>query len=188
MILDDYVEKVIFSPILKEDENSKVKQITPALVKNGKIDISCAKTVSSSRTNDRNRDLSIYYIRKGDILFLSKGSQIYSILVEKDYHETVACQLYYVLRIKKDYNPVYINWYLNSPLAKEYYEKNSSKSTTKFINKNAILNLDIIYTEDEDINTVITKFEEEKQLTLDYLRKKEIFVTRELMKRISDKK
>ena len=71
MILDDYVEKVIFSPILKEDENSKVKQITPALVKNGKIDISCAKTVSSSRTNDRNRDLSIYYIRKGDILFLS---------------------------------------------------------------------------------------------------------------------
>lgn len=182
--LERFLEKFIFSPQLKEVENGNIKFITSYSIVDGIIDDSRIKKTSY------NKDLKAYYVKKGDIIFQSKGYKFSSIIVDGDYEQTVVSQMYYILRIKKGYDSEYINWFLNSRIATEYFNQVSTTGLTKFISKRALLNLDIYNIFDElnnkkdTIVNLVKGFREEKELTLAYLREKEKLINEKIIQNI----
>ena len=59
------------------------------------------------------RSLEKYRIRKGDVLFVSRGSRNYAALVESVPDPTVASATFYILRPRPDIDPAYLAWCLN---------------------------------------------------------------------------
>lgn len=87
-----------------------------------------------------------YWIAKSDILFVAKGSNNYSVLVDNDMDQIVCAPYLYILRIKiRSILPEFLMWQLNQVPLQNYFSKSAEGSVTKNI-KRAVL---------EDANIVI---------------------------------
>ena len=111
--------------------------------------------------NIKDRD----YLKRNEILFSSKGYRNHAVVWKGEIENAVASSTFLVLAIKtKAIAPEYLAWYLNSPLAKEYFQKYQKEGTIPNINKKAIASLEV---------SVPTNEEQQKIVKLYELRRKE---------------
>jgi len=121
---------------IQYDKNSQykvilMKDITP----NNSIDFQhLAKTNIEKGLNDS------FFIKKGDILFLSKGSNSKAIYIPYDLINTIATSHFYIIRIKNINKiiPKYLSWYLNQRPVQKYISKNLYGTALKHINRETV--------------------------------------------------
>lgn len=67
-----------------------------------------------------------YQIKKGDILFLSRGHRNWAAPIVNDLKDAIAVSHFFVIKIKKsDVLPEYLAWYINQAPAQEFLHMNA---------------------------------------------------------------
>ncbi|MEQ8906405.1 restriction endonuclease subunit S [Ekhidna sp.] len=86
---------------------------------------------------------SKYFLKAGDVLFISKGSNNYAIHFDKD-GSYVAASAFFVLRPKVDkVDSRYLAWYLNQKHIQQYIKDNRAGTYVPNVNKGTIESLQI---------------------------------------------
>lgn len=71
-----------------------------------------------------------YQIRRGDVLFLSRGHRNWAAPIVHDLNNAIAVSHFFVLKIKSaDVLPEYLAWYINQAPAQEYLHSNARHGT-----------------------------------------------------------
>lgn len=71
-----------------------------------------------------------YYVHKGDVLFLSRGSRNWASAVSEDLHATVAASHFFMLRPRQaTLLPEYLAWYINQSPAQEFLHSQARRGT-----------------------------------------------------------
>lgn len=85
-----------------------------------------------------------HLLKKNDIIFCSRGTNNYSILINEDMPNIIAVSQFHVLRINNDRAlPDFIAWYLGQTVAIAYFKSNALTGVVPLITKRAIENLKI---------------------------------------------
>lgn len=67
------------------------------------------------------RTVEKYLVKKGDVLFVAKGSRNFAVAITEPVENTIASSNYYILKLKNNnILPEYLAWYLNQPPAQNY--------------------------------------------------------------------
>lgn len=83
-------------------------------------------------------------LKQGDILLRSRGGYYYSGLFNGDMNNIIAAGQLFILSPNTDIiDPAYLCWYLNQPVAQQYFDKNDSGSNIPMINKRTISDLKV---------------------------------------------
>lgn len=82
-------------------------------------------------------------LKKGDILFRSRGSSHTAIVMDRDEEDVIAVSQFFILRSKEDVLPEYLAWYINQRKAQQYIALCSAGTAIQHINKKALEGLDI---------------------------------------------
>lgn len=87
-----------------------------------------------------------YYLKDGDILFTSKGSNNYALVYNAENHiQSVASSAFFVLRMdQQKANPNYVAWYINQKKVQKYLESQATGTYTTSINRETIENIPIL--------------------------------------------
>lgn len=81
-------------------------------------------------------------LKQGDILLRARGGYYYSGLFNADTDNVIAAGQFFVLSPNTDrVVPAYLCWYLNQPVAQQYFDKNDTGSNIPMINKSTISDL-----------------------------------------------
>ena len=100
--------------------------------------------------------------------------------VEKDYENVLPSTLYFILRTNEKINPEYLCWLLKTELLLLYFEKKFRRiSIVRAINKSYLVELDIELPERKEQDRmveIIKSFEEEEDMTLQYLKTKKQYI------------
>lgn len=81
-------------------------------------------------------DAERYLVKRGDVLFLSRGQKPFAVAVSDDLPQTIASYYFYILR--PDSNrilPEYLAWFINQPSAQAYLESRQLGSHIKMVPK-----------------------------------------------------
>jgi restriction endonuclease S subunit len=69
-------------------------------------------------------------IKKGDVLFLSRGHKNWAAPISDNLHDTVAVSHFFILKIRSnEVMPEYLAWYINQATAQEYLHSNARRGT-----------------------------------------------------------
>lgn len=83
------------------------------------------------------------FLKKGDLLFITKGSNNFALIFDKDY-KAVASTIFFVIRPEPTIvNSKYLEWYINQSPAQEYLHAGKEGSSVTNINKNTLEHLPI---------------------------------------------
>lgn len=89
-------------------------------------------------------DAERYLVRRGDVLFLSRGQRVLAIPVREALQDTIASYYFYILRPQADrVLPDYLAWFINQPSAQAYLESHQLGSHIKTVPKSAFEELEI---------------------------------------------
>ncbi len=177
--LSEVVESIFIAPLCKSNENGTINIVKPSIVNDGLID----EEKFDKYEYDEKFEKS--FLKKGDILFQAKGNKFEAILINKDYENLISNQIYFNIRVNQQILPEYLVWYLNCEEAKLYYEKNTSGSTVKSINRKVLEQLKIeipSLDKQKELVSLIIGFMIEKEKTLKYLEKKESLINEAIKK------
>lgn len=182
--LKDMVE-ISISPATNIDDKGDVKVLRASdISSNGLIDYD---SISSGSVKS-NKSSEKQFLKKGDVVFQSKGSRFEATVINKEYEKLLTSQIYFNLRIKHEeyITPEYLAWYLNSRIAHTYFEANSSGATIKAVTKKTLAELVVeIPGTNQEMDTVtdlISSFASEKSKTQEYLLNKELLVNESIIK------
>jgi hypothetical protein len=92
------------------------------------------------------RDPEPYTLRKGDVLFMSRGRRRSATLVDRlpPTAGTLAPYYFFILRLKtEDVDPSFLAWAINEPTAQRYLETMARGTTIPFVAKQSFLELEI---------------------------------------------
>ena len=82
------------------------------------------------------------FLKPGDLLFISKGQNNYSIPYSGEFEKAVAVSFFFVLRVKEEIenkvDPFFLNWYINSDQAQKELAKGKEGTQIKNINKKTL--------------------------------------------------
>lgn len=71
-----------------------------------------------------------YLIRKGDVLFLSRGTRNWTAAIGDDLKDTVAVSHFFVIKMRNEtVMPEYLSWYINQPPAQKYLHNIARRGT-----------------------------------------------------------
>ncbi|MBA3987167.1 MAG: restriction endonuclease subunit S [Flavobacteriales bacterium] len=81
-----------------------------------------------------------YYLKKGDILFISKGANNFATVFElDDILPTVASSVFYVIKVNTlKAEPQYVAWYINKSIVQQYFQAHSAGTYSLSLNKEVI--------------------------------------------------
>lgn len=115
--------------------------------------------VSSDKINGK------FFLQKGDVLFIAKGTNNYAIEYKLNLPKAIAASAFFVLRpIQSKVIPAYLSWYINQPPVQQYLKENMAGTYVPNINKNTIEGIMIML---PVLNV------QEKIVAIDVLRKQE---------------
>ncbi len=128
------------------------EKITPA--KEGNLRVVQLKDVENDYTTigkdcifvNKKQVKNKYYLKDGDILFISKGANNYAIsFYADDNHPSVASSAFFVVRLDETKaNPNYVAWYINQKKIQQYLESQASGTYTTSINRETVENIPIL--------------------------------------------
>jgi restriction endonuclease S subunit len=85
-----------------------------------------------------------FYLQKNDILFVSKGTNNYAILVDDIDMQLVPSATFFVIRVdNKKIIPQYLAWYINQREAQNYFAEKKAGTYVPNLNKRDIMELPI---------------------------------------------
>ncbi len=126
--LSDISNLVVSGKYIKEYVESGVKYIRIKNIKKDKIDSSDIKYINAEDYDLSNK----LYVKTNDIIIARTGATLgKSILVNEDYHDSAISQHVTKLSIKDNVNPLYVEFYLNSPIAQLQIERGATGSVQK---------------------------------------------------------
>lgn len=127
-------------------------KITPA--KQGDLRVIQLKDVENDYTtigNDcifvnKNQVKGKYYLKDGDILFISKGANNYAIpFYAEDNYPSVASSAFFIVRLDETKaNANFVAWYINQSKVQQYLESQAMGTYTTSINRETIENIPIL--------------------------------------------
>lgn len=127
-------------------------KITPA--KQGDLRVIQLKDVENDYTtigNDcifvnKNQVKGKYYLKDGDILFISKGANNYAIpFYADDNYPSVASSAFFIVRLDETKaNANFVAWYINQSKVQQYLESQALGTYTTSINRETIENIPIL--------------------------------------------
>lgn len=82
------------------------------------------------------------YLNINDVLFLGRGTKIYSVFIDKGTTRLVAAPQFFI--IKPDISKIsaqYLAWYINTPKAQAYFKKNAGGTTIMNVTRKVLENL-----------------------------------------------
>lgn len=180
MKLGDNVDIIAPLNVKTADRETGYYLLNPTLVSNGKIKGFENAEVPNRYKSGKNKIDNKYFIQKGDVLFQAKGSKIEVVYVEKEYEKALPATLYFILRPNEKINPKYLQWLLKTELLLLYFEKKyKTMNVVRAVNKVDIVELDIDLPEREvqdKMVEIIESFEEEHNITLEYLKSKKKYI------------
>ena len=101
----------------------------------------------------------------------------------------VAVSLFFVIKPKrKEIDPEYLTWYLNSPAAQSYFHERRLGASVGNIRKEALETLEIELPEmnrQKQIAKLNSLLREEKELTNEYMEKKEVYLNHTMLNLIN---
>ncbi|MBN2659554.1 MAG: restriction endonuclease subunit S [Calditrichaeota bacterium] len=182
MKLEKLLTDITLTPLVPKESGGTIKILKASAVTDGVIDESLLDCGSFKG----NKDITEYFLKKGDLLFQAKGNKFEALYIDRDYENLVTSQIYFNLHVdKKKVEPEYLCWYLNSRLAKNHFDANSSGSVVKAINKAVLLNLDVALPESLEkqrhIAELVREFDGEKKNTQRYLEQKELLINEKII-------
>lgn len=128
------------------------------------------------------------YLKKGDILFVSRGYRIFASFVTEDLNNTIASPHFFIITVKpnKAVNADYLAWYINHyQLAQRYLSQCVAGSTLPHVNRTTLENLPIVLpplaVQQQIINTHYCRLKE-KALLEKLIVKKSLFINKLLDK------
>jgi restriction endonuclease S subunit len=102
------------------------------------LDTSSLVRVSLDRNVDR------YLVQKGDVLFVSRGSNNAAAVVDMDLDKTVPVSYFFLVRLKTDeVLPAFVVWYINQPSSQAVLKKDLKGSYIPMISKDDFQNFTI---------------------------------------------
>jgi len=144
--------------------------------------------VSSNVTKvELDRDVDQYKVKKGDVLFLSKGNHNYALTVIEDLENTIAASYFFILSIKSSQVlPEYLAWYINQAPAQHYLYKLARRgSHMPMIPKSAFLDMPVETPPIEIQKTIVelSKLEKrEQKLLSEIAEKRKLLITAAALK------
>jgi restriction endonuclease S subunit len=95
-------------------------------------DIADPDNFTASRFSKINmdRDPERYLVKKGDVLFLSRGQRNIATAINVTLENTIVPSYFFILKIHNEQiSPEYIAWYINQPFAQKYLQSNARRGT-----------------------------------------------------------
>lgn len=127
-------------------------KITPA--KQGDLRVIQLKDVENDYTTIGNDCIFVnkdqvkgkYYLKDGDILFISKGANNYAIpFYADDNYPSVASSAFFIVRLDETKaNANFVAWYINQSKVQQYLESQAMGTYTTSINRETIENIPIL--------------------------------------------
>lgn len=131
-----------------------------------------------------------HLLRRGDILFISKGANNYAIVYNKDYPKAIATSIFFVMRPKSnEIVPAYLTWYINQRPAQQYLETGLEGTYIRNINKKTISELPIELPALEVQHTIAELYQleiQEGQLLKEIKEKRERLLNAQLLNSIKN--
>lgn len=91
---------------------------------------------------DRNPEL--YSIKKGDIIFMARGSEHFAYHVDKSLTDTLVSSSFYVISLKSQkLLSSYLAWWLNQPVVQNAFKANSAGTIMSFVSKGDLSAIEI---------------------------------------------
>jgi len=85
------------------------------------------------------------WIENGNLLFLSKGNNNFSIYIEGVEEDTVSTPHFFQIKVTDDtVLPEFLSWQLNQAPAQRYFDKSAEGATSRHIRKNVLESLTIV--------------------------------------------
>jgi len=134
-----------------------IAEIQSGYINRGKIDprddgtclLMQAKDVAADRLSYRTDALvrfmptlsgKDWFLKPGDILFMSRGARNFSVLIDKLPDSVLAAACFFVVRISNSMTlPQYLWWYLNQSPVKEYLQRFSGRGVHMPVVRRAVL-------------------------------------------------
>lgn len=85
-----------------------------------------------------------HLVRRGDVLFVARGTNKQAVAVEKDLENTIVGSQFFIVRLNADVMPEYLAWFINQKPSRRYVEENSAGSNVRLIHKEALSNLQVV--------------------------------------------
>lgn len=118
---------------------------------------------------------SKFFLEKGDVLFIAKGSNNYAIEYKLNLPKAIAASAFFVLRpIQSKVIPAYLSWFINQLPVQQYLKENMAGTYIPNINKSTV----------EGIMMTLPSLDiQEKIVAIDNLRKREHLLMNEIMEK-----
>ena len=130
-----------------------------------------------------------HLVRKGDILFRSRGQQNLALVVENKLEKAIVVSQFFIIRVKgQKILPKYLAWYINQRPAQQYLVQAAAGTGTKHINMRNLEKLEIVVPQLEiqrkivDIKALAMR---ENQIINQLQKKKDILLQALLLQKIS---
>jgi restriction endonuclease S subunit len=116
-----------------------------------------------------------FFLQKGDVLFIAKGSNNFAIEYNLDLPKVIAASAFFVLRPNMDrVIPGYLAWFINQTPVQQYLKENMAGSYIPNINKSTIEGIMV---------SLPTMDVQEKIALIDELRKRENVLMTQIMEK-----
>ena len=129
-------------------------------------------------------------LQQGDILILSKGSANKALLYEGQYAPAVAVSAFTIIRLHTpQIKPEFLNWYINSTGAQEYFNMHRAGTTTLNLSKKAIDELPVPVpplAKQEIMMKLVTQYELYTSLVVEYERNIRLLVDHTLNNQLNE--
>lgn len=86
---------------------------------------------------------SDHLLRKGDVLFASRGARKQAVVIEHEFPKTVFGSQFFVCQPDEKVDPVYLAWYINQKPAQRYFEENAVGSNVRIVTKESLERLPV---------------------------------------------
>ena len=148
-------------------------------------------SIIASPISIRSNDISGKQIlRKGDVLFLAKGTNNFALVFDKSYN-AIATSIFFVLRLNSNQiDPYFLAWYINQENAQAYLYTGKEGSGVTNINKATLENLEveiIPLEKQQHLLTVHELWKHEKEISLALLEKKDKLIQQQLISMFNGK-
>lgn len=85
-----------------------------------------------------------YLVRRGDVLFLSRGHKQFALAIDDDLRDTIASGYFYILRVDPSrIRPAYLAWYLNQQPMQDQYKQLAKGTHMPFVSMTEFRELEV---------------------------------------------
>ncbi|NUU96845.1 restriction endonuclease subunit S [Marinitoga sp. 1138] len=178
------ISNIFLSPQVEETPEGNLNYIKLSSITENKIEMEKL----SKAVYNKNRNIEKYLLKKNDIIFSAKGSNIFAVHIDKDIPNLISAQFFFNIRINSDkILPEFLTIILNNEYAKRYFEERRVGKIIKVIKKKTLEDFELTLPPLEiqkQIIEIVKNFEKEKELKLKSLLLKEELIDKTIFLKV----